>query len=86
MRVNCYKYRIFGRQEIYDKEISEYKRPFALYCYVFLRMTWIVSTLLLVAAYNGNLRASLIIPSYEKMPQSIYEIIERYNICVSRAC
>ena len=45
--------------------------------YSFLRLVWIFSTLLLVAAYNGNLRASLLVRNYEKMPQSIDDIIER---------
>ncbi len=48
--------------------------------YKLLRMIWIISTFLLVAAYNGNLRASLIIPVYEEPPRSGEEIIERYQI------
>ena len=75
--INIKFQRIFFK-EIHDRYVSKRQSNLAYHMYTFLRMAWILSTFLLVAAYNGNLRASLIIPTYEKMPQSIDEIVERF--------
>ena len=44
---------------------------------IVLRLSWIICSFLLVVAYNGNLRAALILTSYEDKVDSVDEMVKR---------
>ncbi len=67
-------------QEFHQKWFNTFEKQYQKYLDrgPLLRMTWMMVAFLLGMAYAGNLKASLVIKSYEPRIKSLNEMIEKF--------